>query len=329
MNPSAPAQPLLRVDALACHFKTPAGTVRAVDGVSFELQAGQTLGIVGESGCGKTTTARMLLRLESPTAGSIRFEGEPVEQARGAALAAYRRRVQAVFQDPYGSLNPRMRVGDIIGEPLVIAGQSAAQAAPQVAAMMRRVGLDPDAADRYPHEFSGGQRQRIAIARGLILQPSLLVLDEPVSALDVSIRGQVLNLLLDLQDELGLSYVLISHDLEVVFHVCHTVAVMYLGQVVESGPAEVVAARPSHPYTQLLLASRLVPQPGAHPFQPARRAIPIDLPSPLETPPGCRFSTRCPQAMPVCSQRAPQPVALEGGHRVACHLWAEPAPSTA
>lgn len=310
---------LLRVQDLARRFATRAGTVRAVDGVSFEVHAGRSLAIIGESGCGKTTTARMLLRLEPPSDGQIWFRGRRVDQARGAELADYRRHVQAVFQDPYGSLSPRMPIRDIIGEPLAVAGHPAASRHERVSALMQRVGLDPASADRYPHEFSGGQRQRIAIARSLCLSPALIVLDEPVSALDVSIRAQVINLLMDLQDELGIAYVLISHDLDLMFHICHDVVVMYLGQVVESGPAAQIAESPRHPYTRMLMTSRLPTRPVADRRAPGP-TLDDELPSPLALPSGCRFRTRCPHAQPLCSDSSPSMTGVGANHRAACHL---------
>lgn len=330
MRPESHAEPLLQVTGLSRHFKTRSGTVRAVDGVSFEVRAGRCLGIIGESGCGKTTTARMLLRLESPTSGEIRFKGRRIDDARGADLRDYRRHVQAVFQDPYGALSPRMRVADIIAEPMLVEGLGRGQAEARAADLMQRVGLDPTLSRRYPHEFSGGQRQRIAIARGLSLSPLLLVLDEPVSALDVSIRAQVVNLLMDLQDELGLGYVLISHDLDLMFHICHDVVVMYMGEVVESGPVHEVASNPRHPYTRMLLDARLPPRPRALSRASAAAATSAgdDLPSPLDMPTGCRFRTRCPKAMSQCATTAPTSTAVSATHSASCHLIADPTGAT-
>jgi oligopeptide/dipeptide ABC transporter ATP-binding protein len=278
---------------------------------------GGTLGLIGESGCGKTTTAKLLLRLENATAGKILFGGEEVQGARGRALGDYRRQVQAVFQDPYSSLNPRRSVFQAIAEPLVAAGTfTSAEISARVAEMLDVVGLPRDASERLPHEFSGGQRQRIAIARGLALRPRLLILDEPVSALDVSIRAQILNLLSDLQEQFGTTYLLISHDLEVVEHMSSSVAVMYLGKIVERGTTAQVMRAPDHPYTQALLSSVL-------PSHPDRRQERIrlfgPLPSPLDPPSGCVFRTRCPKAMPICSELPPPMVSTDGGV-AACHL---------
>lgn len=324
-----PAQPLLSVDALRKYYaqrhsvlrRTQAGLVKAVDGVSFQVPVGATLGLVGESGCGKSTTARLLLRLEDPTAGLIRFDGKEVQGATGAELRAYRTNVQAVFQDPYSSLNPRMRVGGIIGEPLSAnRNVSAGELRDAVAQAMQTVGLNPAWAQRFPHEFSGGQRQRIAIARSLILRPRLLVLDEPVSALDVSIRAQILNLLMDLQEQFGLSYLLISHDLDVIAEMCNEIAVMYLGQIVEIGPAAEIVAHPRHPYTQALFSARL----PAHPDGAAERIrLTGEIPSPLNPPSGCRFRTRCLYAMPACAEAEPAVTAFASGQRASCHLLSE------
>jgi len=318
--------PLLDVRDLKKHFAPrtswaligPAPVVRAVDGVSFHVAEGETLGLVGESGCGKTTTARLLLRLEQPSGGHIMFAGAPVEAATGARLRQYRTQVQAVFQDPYGSLSPRMRVRDIVAEPIEVAGQfSRKQVDERVQELMALVGLSPRMGSRYPHEFSGGQRQRIAIARGLALQPRLIVLDEPVSALDVSIRAQILNLLQDLQERLQLSYVLISHDLDVVAHMCTTIAVMYLGKIVEMGPSKRIRDAPQHPYTQALFSARLPAHPSG---QRQRIRLSGEVPSPFDPPSGCRFHTRCPMVMPICRQVEPPFAAAAGGGGVACHL---------
>jgi oligopeptide/dipeptide ABC transporter ATP-binding protein len=317
--------PLLEVRNLVKHFPMrrglfggPQKAVRAVDDVSFVIEPGATLGVVGESGCGKTTTAKLVLLLERPTGGEIRFDGVSLAELDADGLRRYRHSVQAVFQDPYASLNPRMRVSSIVTEPLVTNERLAAA---DVAARMRRaldlVGLPARAADLFPHEFSGGQRQRIAIARALTLSPRLIVLDEPVSALDVSIRAQILNLLRDLQRDLGLAYLFIAHDLAAVAHMSHTIAVMYLGRVVESGAARMVATQPRHPYTKALFAAAL----PSHPDD-TREEIVLsgDVPSPLDPPSGCRFHTRCPQVMPRCSTDEPKLLAVDG-RDVACHLY--------
>ncbi len=293
-------------------------TVRAVDGISFTIPPGRTLGLVGESGCGKTTTAKLVLRLEEPTGGVIRFQGRELEALDGAGLREYRRSVQAVFQDPFASLNPRMRVRTIVVEPLVtneVLG--AAEVKRRVGRLLELVGLPERAADLFPHEFSGGQRQRIAIARALALSPKLVVLDEPVSALDVSIRAQILNLLRDLQAELGLSYLFIAHDLAAVAHMSHTIAVMYLGKIVETGEAGAIAKTPKHPYTQALFSAAL----PTHPEEQREEIIlPGEVPSPLRPPSGCRFHPRCPLAMPRCSAEEPRLRPVDG-RLAACHLY--------
>ncbi len=324
---------LLEADGLTKHFRGKAGlfsasrgTVRAVDGISFTIEPGRTLGVVGESGCGKTTTANLVLGLEPPTGGTIRFENQDLGALDTAGRRAYRRSVQAVFQDPFASLNPRMRVGDIVAEPLVTnEALSAAQVRERVLKQLDLVGLPERAADLFPHEFSGGQRQRIAIARALVLSPKLVVLDEPVSALDVSIRAQILNLLRDLQSRLGLSYLFIAHDLAAVAHMSHTIMVMYLGKVVESGPARAVARAPKHPYTQALFAAAL-------PSHPAERRDDVvlsgEVPSPLNPPSGCRFHPRCAHATQRCTEDAPALEPIEG-RQVACHLYAGAAAAAA
>jgi oligopeptide transport system ATP-binding protein len=295
-----------------------AGLVRAVDSVSFTLEVGATLGLVGESGCGKTTTSKLILGLESPTAGEIRFAGENIRTQGTEERRRYRRAVQAVFQDPYASLDPRMRVGSIVAEPLVINEPSdAAGRRHRVRELLDLVGLPARAADLFPHEFSGGQRQRIAIARALALSPKLIVLDEPVSALDVSIRAQILNLLRDLQTRLGVSYLFISHDLAAVAHMSHTIAVMYLGKIVELGDAEAIALEPKHPYTKALFAAAL---PIDFETKTEDVVLAGEVPSPLDPPSGCRFHPRCPFVLPQCVEEEPA-LRMVDGRLVACHLY--------
>jgi oligopeptide/dipeptide ABC transporter ATP-binding protein len=317
--------PVLEAVGLSKHFRAKRGlfgvdrgTVRAVDGVSFAIESGKTLGVVGESGCGKTTTAKLVLGLEDPTGGQIRFEGKDLQEMDPAGRRHYRKSVQAVFQDPFASLNPRMRVGAIIAEPLITNEVlSADETRKRIAELLDLVGLPERAADLFPHEFSGGQRQRIAIARALSLSPRLIVLDEPVSALDVSIRAQILNLLRDLQAELGLSYLFIAHDLAAVAHMSHTILVMYLGKIVESGDAKTLARTPKHPYTEALFSAAL----PSHPDERHEDIVLVgEVPSPLNPPSGCRFHPRCPQAMPRCGQEEPQLVTFDR-NLVACHLY--------
>jgi oligopeptide/dipeptide ABC transporter ATP-binding protein len=324
MTASAGA-PLLEASRLTKHFPVrrgmlgwSTGLVRAVDSISFRIDAGTTFGLVGESGCGKTTTSKLVLGLERPTAGAIRFDGADITDLDRATRRHYRRSIQAVFQDPYASLDPRMRVGSIIAEPLVINERpGAAERRRRVQELLDLVGLPERSADLFPHEFSGGQRQRIAIARALALSPRLVVLDEPVSALDVSIRAQILNLLRDLQTRLGVAYLFIAHDLAAVAHMSHTIAVMYLGQIVEWGEATEVALSPKHPYTQALFAAALPID-----IDEAREGIALsgEVPSPLTPPSGCRFHPRCPHAMDRCATEEPA-LRPTDGRPVACHLY--------
>jgi oligopeptide transport system ATP-binding protein len=295
------------------------GWIKAVDGVQVQVAEGEALGIVGESGSGKTTLAKLLLLLEQPTDGVLLFDGQEVRAFRRHELARYRRAVQAVFQDPYSSLNPRMRVGDIVAEPLPPAeGLSRAAVRERVAEVLDLVGLSRDSASLYPHEFSGGQRQRIAIARALVTFPKFIILDEPVSALDVSIRAQILNLLKSLQERLQLAYVMIAHDLAAARYLSTRLTVMYAGKVVETGDCDEVYTEPHHPYTRALLSAALPLHPA---LRRQRMILPGEVPNPLDPPSGCRFHPRCPQAMPQCQTREPVWKEVSGGHFVACHLY--------
>ena len=294
------------------------GWVKAVDAIDFTIKANRTLGLVGESGCGKTTTSRLVLLLDKPTGGAILFGGHTdIKELKGDKLREYRASVQAVFQDPYSSLSPRMRIGSFVAEPLEVnTVLSRAEIKERVKALLNDVGLDSNAANLYPHEFSGGQRQRIALARSLALNPKLVILDEPVSALDVSIRAQIMNLLLDLQERCGLAYLLIAHNLATVKTMSHEVSVMYLGKIVEHAVTKELYVHPCHPYTQALLSAALPSHPGA------RWVVPLsgEVPSPLNPPPGCRFHPRCPKARRECSETEPLLREMDDGHEVACHL---------
>ena len=321
---------ILKVEDLQIHFpvmkgvlfKKQVATVKAVDGVSFSVKRGETLGVVGESGCGKSTTGLALMHMLETTGGRIMFEGQDVTSFNRSQVKQFRRRVQMVYQDPYGSLNPRMKVKDIIGEPLEVHGlaKDRAQYDKRVADLLRMVGLLPDMAERYAHEFSGGQRQRIGIARALALEPSQIVCDEPVSALDVSIQAQVINIFKDLQKRLGLTYVFIAHDLAVVRHISDRIAVMYLGRVVEIASREDLYRNPKHPYTQALLSA--VPEADVDAeHQKKRIVLKGEVPSPMRVPSGCRFHTRCPAAMDKCRTQDPAMSQHGEGHAVACHLY--------
>jgi oligopeptide/dipeptide ABC transporter ATP-binding protein len=301
-------------------FQRQIGAVKAVDGISFDVKEGETLGIVGETGCGKSTTARLLCRLMDPTSGTITIDGRDVSGQKGDELKAMHREVQMVFQDPYSSLNPRKSVGSIISDPFIIHGlySGAAERKRRVQDLMDRVGLNPEHYNRYPHEFSGGQRQRIGVARAIALEPKLLIADEPVSALDVSIQAQVLNLLRELQRDMGLTLVFIAHDLSVVRHMCDRVAVMYLGRIVEIAESDVLYTQPRHPYTGALLSAVPVPDPSGGTQQ--RQLLTGDVPSPANPPSACRFHTRCPKAQAKCSQDDPPLEPKPGGTVAACHF---------
>ncbi|MCK4509136.1 MAG: dipeptide ABC transporter ATP-binding protein [Desulfuromonadales bacterium] len=319
---------LLTVQNLRKAFKVSANRpgaakqlLKAVDGVSFELRTGETLGLVGESGCGKSTIGKLLLRLIEADDGVICFDGKTITGMPKREMTAIRREMQIIFQDPYSSLNPRMRVGDIIGEPLVVHGLARGnEIREQVLTLMKKVGLAPEHYDRYPHEFSGGQRQRIGIARTLAVQPRLVVADEPVSALDLSIQAQIVNLLKDLQQEFGLTYLFISHDLGVIEHVCDRVAVMYLGRIVELADAEQLYSQPRHPYTEALLNAVPIPDP-----QRVRKhqILSGEIPSPIDPPNGCHFHPRCPYAQEICRQEYPKLIEQVEGHQAACHFSGE------
>ena len=329
------ADPLLRVEDLKVHFpvtesllmRRRVGSIKAVDGVSFELRRGETFGLVGESGCGKSTTALAILRMLEPTAGRIVFDGMDLSQANQRQLRPIRRRMQMVFQDPFGSLNPRMRVREIVGEPLKVHGLAGSRRRfrERVAELLDLVGLQPAMGDRYPHQFSGGQRQRIGIARALALEPDLLVCDEAVSALDVSIQAQVLNLLMDLQERLGLTYLFIAHDLSVVRHISDRIGVMYLGRIVEVADRDELFERPRHPYTEALLASVPTPDPVIEAARP-RRFVAGEVPSVRNPPPGCAFHPRCPKVLGHCDRVQPLLEAVGPAH-VACHLYPDSSPA--
>jgi oligopeptide/dipeptide ABC transporter ATP-binding protein len=328
MTPPAAGEPLIEVRNLVKHFpitsgiifQKQVGAVKAVDDVSFDVLKGETLGIVGETGCGKSTTARLLVRLLDATSGEIRFEGEDMTRLKGAALKARRREMQMIFQDPYSSLNPRKTIGSIIAEPFAIHGLLRGEDArkKRVQELMDTVGLNPEHYNRYPHEFSGGQRQRIGVARAIALEPKLLVADEPVSALDVSIQAQVLNLLRQLQHDMGLTLIFIAHDLSVVRHMCDRIAVMYLGKVVELAPNESLYGFPRHPYTGALMSAVPVPDPAGTSHE--RQILTGDVPSPANPPSACRFHTRCPKAQGRCAEVEPLLEDMGNGTQAACHF---------
>jgi len=319
---------LVRVEGLVKHFpitrgiimQRQVGAVKAVDGVSFDILQGETLGLVGESGCGKSTTGRTILQLYQPTAGAVYFEDTNLAQLKGGPLRRMRRRMQMIFQDPYASLNPRMTVGSIIGEPLEVHDVASGKARrDRVQELLALVGLNPYFVNRYPHEFSGGQRQRIGVARALALQPDFIVCDEPISALDVSIQAQVVNLLEDLQEQFGLTYLFIAHDLSMVRHISNRIAVMYLGKIVELSGRSELYDHPQHPYTQALLSAVPIPDPVAD-AKRQRIILEGDVPDPSDPPKGCNFNTRCAKVMDICYQQDPEFVDVGGGHYCACHL---------
>ena len=324
--PTADQPDLIQVEDLKVHFpirqgifQNEVGTVKAVDGVTFEVRKGETLGLVGESGCGKSTTGRALIRLRDATSGTVRFDGVDLGTLKADALRKMRRRMQIIFQDPYGSLDPRMTVGSIIAEPIDVHHLASGDAKKQrIQDLLRIVGLDPKYVNRYPHEFSGGQRQRIGVARALAVEPEFIVCDEPISALDVSIQAQVLNLLTDLRQQLGLTYLFIAHDLSVVEHISTRVAVMYLGRIVEIAPSRDLYDAPLHPYTEALLSAVPIPDPA---MKRQRIRLEGDVPNPIRPPSGCHFHTRCPiRELPLCSTEKPALRQTHEGHWVACHL---------
>ncbi|MGI8802146.1 MAG: ABC transporter ATP-binding protein [Solirubrobacteraceae bacterium] len=323
---SETAAPLLEVEHLEVHFPIragvlfdrPIGAVHAVDDVSFTLREGETLGIVGESGCGKTTLIRALVRLLDPSGGSVRFRGDDITKAGRRRLGPVRQEMQMVFQDPQASLNPRKRVGQILATPLRLVGVSSDQVERRARELLAQVGLNPEHLSRFPHEFSGGQRQRIGIARALAMEPRLIVLDEPVSALDVSIQAQVINLLEELQDALGLTYVFVAHDLSIVRHVADRIAVMYVGKIMELAPADELYGKPIHPYTAALLSAIPIPDPKENRAR-VRHVLEGEPPNPIAPPPGCRFHTRCPRATDICATVEPPLAVYPGGHLAACH----------
>jgi oligopeptide transport system ATP-binding protein len=318
---------LLKVEDLVKHFpitrgifNRQVGAIHAVDGISFEVYRGETLGLVGESGCGKSTTGRAILQLHRPTSGSVFFEGIDLVKTKGEELRKMRRKMQMIFQDPYASLNPRMTVGEIIGEPLVVHGLATRkESEDQVRELLSVVGLNPSYTNRYPHEFSGGQRQRVGVARALSLNPSLIVCDEPISALDVSIQAQVVNLLEDLQQQYNLTYLFIAHDLSMVRHISTRVAVMYLGKIVEVTGRDELYAHPLHPYTQALLSAVPIADPQAEEKR-QRIILQGEIPSPVNPPSGCRFRTRCPLAAKICAEQEPVFREVSPGHSAACHM---------